>query len=231
MKVAICCPTRDRPHQAFLDSLEASIPLLDAKGYDHKATFQIGCPYISAARATMLRKSMIWGADVFIFLDDDVSWKPQDLIDLIEAEGDVVGGTYRFKSEEENVYMGFILTGPNGRPMCRPSDGAIEAHRLPAGFLKVTKAAIEKFMRDYPELIINADENGFESPDLFNHGVHKGIWYGEDYAFCRNWLDKGGELWLLPNLDLDHNGKDKVWRGNLHKRLLESPSNALKERL
>lgn len=178
----------------------------------------------------MLRRAMKWGADVYVFLDDDVSWQPQDLIDLIDAEGDVVGGTYRFKTPpDEEIYMGFIITGPNGKPMVRPGDGAIVANRLPAGFLKVTKAGIEKFMKDYPELIINADMDGFESPDLFNHGCHKGVWYGEDYAFCRNWLDKDGELWLLPNLNLDHNGKDYVWKGNLHNLLLRKPENAVRE--
>lgn len=177
----------------------------------------------------MLRKAMKWGADVFVFTDDDVSWKPQDIIDLIEAPGDVVGGTYRFKTDDGEIYMGFIVTGPNGKPMVRHGDGAIVAHRLPAGFLKITRAGVEKFMRDYPELIINADMDGFESPDLFNHGAHKGVWFGEDYAFCRNWLDKGGELWCLPNLDLDHHGKDRVWKGNLHKRLLQKPEDAVKE--
>ena len=201
--------------------------MLDAAGIEHCTGFEIGSPYISAARATILRKAMKHGADVFVFIDHDVSWQPEDLLALIRAEGDVVGGTYRFKMDECR-YMGFMYTGPNGKPMVR-EDGAIEAYRLPAGFLKVTRKGIERFMAGYPHLIINSDDEGFDSPDLFNHGAHKGTWYGEDYAFCRNWLEIGEEIWLLPNLSLNHHSEDKVYEGNLHEALLRAPGGAKAE--
>ncbi len=226
MKVAICCPTRDRPHQAFLDALERSIPALDAAGWEHSAVFEIGCPYISGARATMLRKAMRWGADVFVFLDDDVSWRPDDLVRLIAADGDVVAGTYRFKVQDAETYMGFLILGEQGRPMAR-DDGLLSAYRVPAGFLKVTRAAVDRFMTAYPDLVIDAEPDGFRSVDLFNHGAHKGVWFGEDYAFCRRWLEIGGEIWVLADAQLDHNGADgKVWPGNLHECLLRAPGGA-----
>ncbi len=77
-------------------------------------------------------------------------------------------------------------------------------------------------MEGFPELIINADGAG-ETPDLFNHGAHLGRWYGEDYAFCRRWLELGEDVWLLPDVDVDHNGRGddvRVWKGNFHKHLL-----------
>lgn len=232
-RVAFCYPTVERPTRAFLDSLEGSLHLLG--GYEHAAVHELGNPYISAARATMLRKAMEWGADVFIFLDDDVSWRPQDLVRLIEADGDLVGGTYRFKKpdcgslhtspqvhSQEVEYMGKCFLGERGRPLVR-EDGAIHALCLPAGFLKVTRAGVERFMRGYPELDINGGGD-FVSTDLFNHGAYRGVWYGEDYALCRRWNELGGDVWLLPDLQLDHHGKGKweghVWPGNFHEHLL-----------
>jgi hypothetical protein len=41
-------------------------------------------------------------------------------------------------------------------------------------------------------------------PNLFNHGAWNGIWYGEDYAFSRRWLEKCGDIWIVPNLKLNH---------------------------
>ena len=61
---------------------------------------EVGSPYISAARATMLRKALDAKADVIVFIDHDLSWRPGDLLKLIETTGDVVGGTYRFKQDE-----------------------------------------------------------------------------------------------------------------------------------
>lgn len=104
-KVVFCVPTMKRPYQQLLDSLKASVELLGE--YDHYLVNEIGCPYISGARATMLRKALDIKADIIVFLDHDLSWNPQDLLKLIETDGDVVAGLYRFKKPEE-VYMGVL---------------------------------------------------------------------------------------------------------------------------
>lgn len=226
LKVVVCTPTRDKPHPAYLASLEASEPLVASAGHDLKMLLEVGNPYISAARATMLRKAMDAKADAVVFIDDDVSWKPADLLTLIEAPGDVVAGTYRFKKADEE-YMGSWLRDAHGRPTGKMHGdlAMIRADRVPAGFLKVTKEAVDRFMGAYPELGYGPRYS--PSIDLFNHGAHGGVWYGEDYAFSRRWVDCGGDLWLLPELRLDHNAADgTVYRGDLHDYLMRQPGGA-----
>lgn len=218
-RVIFCVPTLTKPYQACLDSLEASMPLITAAGWDDGMVSEVGCPYISAARATMLRKALDAKADVIVFIDHDLSWKPQDLLTLIETPGDVVSGTYRFKKGEEE-YMGQMLSNNDGTPIVR-DDGCIRAFCVPAGFLKVTRDAINKFMRAYPALLYG--EPCAPHVDLFNHGAHKGTWYGEDYAFSRNWLDAGGDIWVVPDLDLTHHAHEQAFPGNFHEFLLRQP--------
>jgi hypothetical protein len=215
-KVVFCIPTLSKPYQVCLDSLAASIPLITAAGWDEGAVYQIGCPYVSAARSMMLRKALDAKATVIVFIDHDLSWRPADLLQLIETEGDVVAGTYRFKGEPAE-YMGAIYPGPDGTPIVR-ADGCIKAHSVPAGFLKITREGVNKFIRAFPELIYG--EPCAPMVDLFNHGVHNGVWYGEDYAFCRNWIEKCGEIWLVPDLDVTHHLPDKAFPGNFHQFLL-----------
>lgn len=221
-KVIFCVPTLTRPYQQTLDSLRDSIPLIIDAGWDEGMVSEVGCPYISNARATMLRKAMDAKADVVVFIDHDVSWKPEDLLKLIETEGDVVAGLYRFKYDDHIEYMGAIQDNPldGYRPIVR-EDGAIKATRVPAGFLKITKEAVDKFMTAYPELCYGQKYN--LSVDLFNHGAYKGQWWGEDYAFSRNWIDAGGEIWIVPDLDLTHHSADKAYHGNFHEFLLAQP--------
>jgi glycosyltransferase involved in cell wall biosynthesis len=223
VKVVFCLPTVKRPYQQCLDSLEASLPLLDAAGIDHGMVNEVGNPYISAARATMLRKALDAKADVIVFIDHDLSWRPADLLTLVQTEGDVVGGTYRFKADEVS-YMGTIHSTPAGMPVVR-ADGAIKARLLPAGFLKVTAAAVDRFMTAYPDLCYG--EKYRLSVDLFNHGAHKGLWWGEDYAFCRRWEEMGEEAWLVPDLQLDHHSADKSYPGNFHMYLRQQPGGDL----
>jgi hypothetical protein len=218
VKLVIATPTLTRPRPEYLASLEASVAAMDAAGFDHQAVFEVGCPYISHARATMLRKALDADADTVVFIDHDVSWRPEDLVSVVEAEGDVVAGTYRYKKDDEE-YMGVIECDAEGLPLVR-SDGAIRAEKVPAGFLKVTRNAVRRFMRGYPELVYGYPERA--AVDLFNHGAHKGVWYGEDYAFSRRWKELGEDIWLLPNLDLGHHG-DKAYPGNFHRFLMRQP--------
>ncbi len=220
MKLAICTPTLTQPHAAYLAALEASVAALDAAGIEHQTVFEVGCPYISHARATMLRKALDAGVDAVVFIDHDISWRPEDLVRLARTDGDVVAGTYRFKKTAVE-YMATVMCRGDGRPMVRESDGAIRADKVPAGFLLVTRGAVRRFMRAYPELVYGDPERA--SVDLFNHGAHQGVWYGEDYAFSRRWRELGGEIWLVPDLQLDHHGPDQVYPGNFHRFLLRQP--------
>lgn len=194
------------------------MPVLEAAGWANGTVYEVGCPYISHARSKMLRKALEAGATAIVFIDDDVSWQPDAILRLLETEGDVVAGTYRFKRDEEE-YMGAVVTNDDGTPVVR-HDGAIEAHSLPAGFLKITREGVNAFMRAWPELIYGEICAPFV--DLFNHGAHAGVWWGEDYAFIRRWREKCGKAWLVPNLNIDHNG-DKVYAGNFHEFLLRQP--------
>lgn len=219
MKVVFCTPTLTRPFDQYLDALGASAVLVIEAGLDEAAVYEIGCPYISSARATMLRKALDAKADVVVFIDHDLSWAPKDLLTLIESHGDVVAGTYRYKKEAEE-YMGAVMTGRNDRPEVR-DDGCIRAHSVPAGFLKITKAAVQRLMRAHPELIYGDPDH--PSFDLFQHGAHQGVWYGEDMAFSRRWRELGGNIWIVPNLSITHHSAEKAYPGNYHRFLLRQP--------
>ncbi len=220
-KVVFCIPTISKPYKACLDSLEASIPLITAAGWDEGTVYQIGCPYIDAARQMMLRKALDAKATVIVFIDHDLSWDPPDLLKLIETDAAVAAGTYRFKGGPEEEYMGALYPGANGTPVVR-ADGCIKAHSIPAGFLKITRWGVNKFAEQYPELLYGEPCNPMVA--LFQHGVHEHVWYGEDYSFARNWNAKCGDVWLVPDLNLNHHSQDgTMYAGNYHKFLLRQP--------
>lgn len=222
-KVVFCIPIVGRPYDQCVASLEASLPLIEAAGYEHGMVQILDCPYISAARANMLRSALDAKADLIVFIDYDMSWEPRDMLKLIQTEGDVVAGTYRPKIDDEQ-YMGTIETNADHTPVVR-ADGCISAKLVPAGFLKITKEAVDAFMLAYPELCYGPQYH--LSVDLFNHGVHERIWWGEDYSFARRWKDKCGPIWIIPNVNLDHNTKKGVFKGNYHNFLRRQPGGDL----
>jgi hypothetical protein len=233
-KVVFATPSLSGPTAPYIKSLEQSIPLITAAGWSEGYVQEIGNAYISMARSELLRRAMKHDADVIVFLDYDLSWRPGNLLTLIETPGDVVAGTYRFKQDEHEYMCAVYSDADHGhRPIGR-ADGCIKADRVPAGFLKLTRRAIERFAEAYPGLVYGDDEK--TAVDLFNHGAHGGVWYGEDYAFCRNWVNCGGEIWLVPDLDISHHivRPDESGRlvsvaefpGNFHEFMLRQPGGA-----
>lgn len=219
MKVVFCVPSLHGPTAPFVAALEQSIPHVVAAGWDEGCVEERGNPYISSARARMLRKALDAKADVVVFLDYDLSWRPADLLKLIETPGDVVAGLYRFKKEPEE-FMGALDTDEDGFPRVR-ADGCILADRVPAGFLKVTRDAVARFMRAHPELLFG--DPIAPSVDLFNHGAYEGQWWGEDYAFSRRWRAMGEDIWIVPDLSLTHHSATKAFPGNYDDFLRRQP--------
>lgn len=220
MKAVFCVPSLGGPTAPFIGALEKSIGPVIGAGWDEGTVEERGCPYISAARATMLRKALDARADVIVFLDYDLSWDEGDLLKLIETPGDVVAGTYRFKEDPER-YMGRLFEDDRGRPIVR-EDGCVKAEWIPAGFLKVTALAIDKFMSAYPELMYGPRYAPLV--DLFNHGAFNNLWWGEDYAFSRRWNAIGGDIWVIPDLNLRHHKGETPYPGNFHQYLLRQPA-------
>ncbi|MBK6906383.1 MAG: hypothetical protein IPH08_04445 [Rhodocyclaceae bacterium] len=205
-------------YRVTLDSLEASLPALEASGWDHAAVYQIGCPYISAARSMMLRKALDAKATVVVFIDHDLSWDSGDLLRLIETKGDGRGDV-PIQRANRRIH-GAIFPGIDGTPIVR-EDGCIRAHSIPAGFLKITRAGVNTFIMNYPELTYG--EKCAPMVDLFNHGVMDHTWYGEDYAFAKRWREKCGDIWLIPDRNINHHLPTEEFKGNFHRYLLKQP--------
>jgi glycosyltransferase involved in cell wall biosynthesis len=218
-KVVLCGPTIRKPHDACIASIRHSILPVMAAGWDEGFITEISNQYISLARAVLLKKAMDAKADVIVFLDHDLSWDRGDLLKLIETEGDVVGGTYRYRRDPAE-YMGRISSGADSRPIVRESDGALESIVIPGGFMKLTRQAVVKMQNAHPELSYQAGHT--MAYDLFQHGAHKYQWYSEDFAFCRRWTDLGEKIWTVPDLNITHHEMtgDKSYPGNLHQFLL-----------
>lgn len=221
--VVICIPTLTKPYQVCLDSLEGSVPLLEKAGWKHSTVYEVGCPYVSHARSEMLRKALDAKATTIMFIDHDLSWRPEDLLTVVEAKGNVVAGTYRFKREPEE-YMGSLMPDINGVPQER-DDGGLRAAYVPAGFLKITEEGVNHFINSYPELLYGIRHT--PSIDLFNHGARDHCWIGEDYAFCRRWTEAGGEIVLMPDLNINHHQGDNVYVGNYATYLRKRPGGDL----
>lgn len=207
--------------EKWLDSLEGTIKLCQKKGIDTMFHMIEGNCYIQAVRNDIVKFFMATDCDRLFFLDDDITWKPEDAVKLIGMEDEIVSGIYPLRAKEEG-YPVVIHTDTEGFPKQR-EDGCIYAAGLPTGFMRIKRTAIEKLIEAYPQQkYSNYDNNGDfkeDAYDLFPQGVHNGRWVGEDFAFCRLWSDIGGDLIVVPDIDFEHGIKNPT-KGNYHEYLL-----------
>lgn len=191
MLVCVGIPCLDgKPHIGLVDSLIAETILGFGQGVHFLPLWEVGCSLIGVARNKIARRFLESKADCLIFVDADISWKGGDLAKLARRPEDVVGGTYRTKQDE-------VIFHVRGNP--EPVGDLLRVDGLPGGFIKVSRRALESMKTQ-----TYRDQQGREMRDWFPTGVHDGEYWGEDYGFCRQWRDSGGDVFLDPTIILRH---------------------------
>lgn len=212
----------------FINSLNAAGRLLKERGYTPNKGAVFGDPYIQKARNTLVKQFLASSNDTFFFIADDIEFQPKDVLKVIKTPGDVVAGVYRTKQNEPHYPVG-IIGGIDGVPLTR-SDGCIRATRVQTGFLKINRCVFERIILNYPGLAYYGVRDGKPvniAHDFFPQGVYKHTWIGEDYAFCDLWTGIGGEIWIVPDMDLTHYEGKIGYRGNYHTHLMCRPGGKL----
>jgi len=210
--------------QPFMDSLNGAGRLLKEHGYTPNKGAVFCDPYIQKARNNLVKQFLESDNDIFFFIADDVEFKPEDLLKVLETPGDVVAGVYRTKQDDPYYPVG-ICKDSDGCPITR-EDGCIDARRVQTGFLRIHRTVFEQIILRYPGLAYYGVKNGEKinvAHDFFPQGVHKHVWLGEDYAFCELWTGIGGKIWIVPDIDLTHYEGEIGYKGNYHEYLKKLP--------
>lgn len=195
-----------KPHYATVDALLAEQFLAAEQGIHLLVEWEVGCSLIGDARNRLAKRFLATGLKAMVFVDADMSWRAGSLMSLVKSSKDVIGGTYRPKTDEER----FHVHGKAAKVGKLYSVGG-----LPGGFIKISRRALMK-LRERAKSYQGTDET--PTYDFFPMGFHRGSYYGEDYGFCRLWREAGGEVFLDPTLILRHHdgmrffeGDPKVW--------------------
>lgn len=191
-------------------------------GLDYEFRLETGCAYVSMARNNLERQFMESGMDELLFIDADVGFKPEAVQAIMSCYwADVVAGVYPKKTDNPDQWP--ILLKVDDKGHLNIKDGLIEATRMPTGFMKIKRSVFEKMREAFPELMYRDPLSGQNTWGLFEHFIRNGEYFGDDYAFSQRWLDIGGSLWVMPDIDFVHRG-GKNYQGNLFKYIMSYQS-------
>lgn len=202
MLVAVGIPCLDgKPYSNLVDSLLAETILGYGQGVYFHTMWEVGCSLVGVARNKLAKRFLESKADCLVMVDADMSWPGGELARLAQRPEHVIGGTYRAKTDDIKFHI-------RGNP--EPVGDLLRVDGLPGGFLKISRHALETMnAQTYHE------EGGREMRDWFPVGMHEGEYWGEDYGFCRQWRESGGDVFLDPSIKLRHHDGFRAYSGDV----------------
>jgi hypothetical protein len=161
---------------------------------------------ISRARNTLTAKFLhTEGSTHLMFIDADIGWEPWHLLVLLNRKVDVIGGLYPMKS----LPIKWCVNGIPGKE--DGADNLVEVTKTGTGFLLIKREVFEK-LDAHPAVRAFANDIGLP-PELnkymktyFDTAVREGRYYSEDWTFCENWRDIGGQVFVDKRVLLRHTG-------------------------
>jgi hypothetical protein len=162
---------------------------------------------ISRARNTLTAKFLHTKESTHLmFIDADIGWEPWHLLVMLNAQKDVIGGLYPMKS----LPVKWCVNGIPG-VVEDPDSPLIEVSKTGTGFMLIKREVFDK-MEGHPAVKPFANDIGLD-PALntymktyFDTAVREGRYYSEDWTFCENWRDLGGQIFVDKRVLLKHTG-------------------------
>jgi hypothetical protein len=150
-----------------------------------------------------------------VFVDTDLEFDDDAILKLIKFDKDIVAGAYRYKKETVEFPITLDFSRNNN---CKEEEtGLVFAKRAPTGLMRINRNVFGEMVSHYKMV---PDERGiypfFETGMVFENDNN---WYGEDSAFCKKWVEMGGEIFVEPRINFTHIGTSE-FSGNYHEYLL-----------
>ena len=161
---------------------------------------------VTRARNNLMAKMMSNTlATHFMFIDADIRFQPESILQMIACDKEVIGGLYPKKALPVNYVI-------NLKPETKIQGDIFTVDTMGTGFLMFKREVYSKLIQAHPECKY-VDDVGLGKQyepmmySIFDVGIDaKGHYLSEDWLFCRRWQELGGDIWAHSKVLLNHVG-------------------------
>jgi hypothetical protein len=201
-KVLIATPAHDgRLDVWYTTSLVNSVRVAQEQGIFLHPVFMSYDALVQRARNDLFRLAAEGGYDDMIFIDADLEWNPMWIMELLAREEDVVGGTYRKKTDDAEMYV--LKT----KDVQAGSNGLIKVEGLGTGFVKLSRKAVMALWEASPAY----QNEGREGRMVCDIQIVDGQLCSEDVVLFAKLRELGFDVWLDPRMTCCHIGTKKFY--------------------
>lgn len=199
-KVLVATPALDgRLDVWYTNSLVNSIRLAQANNIFLHPVFMAYDALIQRARNDLFKVAVDGEYDDMIWIDSDMEWNPEWIMQMLEAEEDVLGGTARKKTDEAEIYVAKI------KDFTKNNKGYIKCEGLGTGFVKLSRKAFMALWES-SQKYTNGDRTCRMVCDV---KIVDGELYSEDTIIFKKLNELGFDCWLDPKMTCNHVGTKK----------------------
>ena len=202
-KVLIATPAHDgRLDVWYATSLVNSIRVAQANNVFLHPVFMSYDALVQRARNDLFRLAVEGEYDDIIWIDADLEWNPMWIMEMLSRPEDVIGGTYRKKTDDAEMYT--VKTQNLDR---NEETGYIKVEGVGTGFLKLSR---KSFMALW-EASEPYQNEGREGRMVCDIQIVDGQLCSEDVVLCQKLNSLGFDIWLAPHMTCVHIGTKKFY--------------------
>ena len=143
--------------------------------------------------------------DVMMWIDSDISWKPEDFLALYESDKQITSGMYLLANGTVTAFKKMFdqpLTYEEAMKLEEP----IKVEGCGFGFIAVKAGVFEGLSRPWFQSAMTTlqyDDQRYDFPII-----------GEDISWCKRVIQQGHEIWLDPSAKVTHHKTVQLaWEG------------------
>ena len=161
---------------------------------------------VTRARNNLMAKMMTnTQATHFMFIDADIRFQPESILQMLAYDKDVIGGLYPKKA----LPVSYVI---NLKPQTKIQGDIFTVDTMGTGFLMFRRSVYEKLIAAHPETKYVDDVGLGKQYEPMMYSIfdckidERGHYLSEDWLFCRRWQEIGGEIWAHSKVLLNHVG-------------------------
>ena len=225
-------------HGSYAKSVFNTMKHLFDNGHEVQYRDMYNNSIITEARDLFTHMFLNSGCDYLLFVDADQSFKPEDIVEMMKEDKDIIGGVvpkkrinwtsvaeaakYGVSPEMLSKFSGeFNLALIPGQDQPEDFTKSFEVSHIGTGMMLIKRSVFEKLkehVREYTYsgvgvLGANAGDKMYEywKTDISDNGTLM----GEDVNFCNMWRKIGGKVYAAPYAKTTHVGS-YIFEGTLN---------------
>jgi hypothetical protein len=194
----------------YVQSLAVTIGVLERLGIKYDYCPRAGDFHIErAVNDSLTRFAEDDSFTDWINIDADHSWDAKSLVEIMVNTEPVVCASYRMTNKFDK-YTGSFVKSEDGQLMGKitgADTALLLASRIPAGFMRLKKEVVTKYIEENPEDYFWLGEDHPRKVFRFIWNEMEGhTFIGMDIALAKKMADMGYALYVDPNLKVSHWG-------------------------